>query len=78
MQLNADIDPIQSLYFVSGSKRLEPGEKYGVFMASFLSSNGRISVHFNNIQLKLLTHAYFDVHLHSILSKYENSKNIFL
>ena len=36
-------------------------------MASFLSSNGRISAHFDNIHLKLSTHAYFEVHFKSML-----------
>ena len=30
-----------------------------VFMAGFLSSNGRISACFDNIRLKVPTHAYF-------------------
>ena len=44
-------------------------------MASFLSSNGRISAYFDNINIKWSTHAYFEVCFHSMLSKYENSKN---
>ena len=47
-------------------------------MASFLSSNGCISANFDNIHPKLSTHYYFEVRFHSILSKYENSKNIFM
>ena len=47
-------------------------------MASFLSSHGRISVNFDNIHLKLSTHAYSEVHFHSMLSKYEKAKNRFL
>ena len=47
-------------------------------MASFLSSNGQISVHFDNMNLNLSTHAYSEVQLPSMLSKYEKSKNIFL
>ena len=47
-------------------------------MANFLSPNGRILVHFDNIHLKFLTHAYFEVRFHSMLSKYENCKNRFL
>ena len=54
--------PIKSLYL------------YG----RFLSSNGCISVYFDNIYLKLSTHAYSMVNTHSMLSKYKNSKNIFL
>ena len=44
-------------------------------MASVLSSSGRISVHFDNVHLNLPRHAYFEVHFHSMLSKYGNSKN---
>ena len=47
-------------------------------MANLLSSNRCISVHFDNIYLKLLAHAYFEVRFHSMLSKHENSKSIFL
>ena len=71
----ADMVPIKSLYSVSGSTRLEPGEKYSVCMASLLSSNHRNSAYFDNIRLKLPKHAYFEVRFHPILSKYENSKN---
>ena len=46
-------------------------------MASFLPSNGRISFHFGNIHHKFSTSAYFEVCVHSILSKYENSKIYF-
>ena len=49
-----------------------------VFVASFLSSNDSISFLFDNIYLKLSTHAYFEVHFHSMVSKYENSENGFL
>ena len=42
MQLNAEIVTIKSLYFESGSKRLQPGEEYSG-MASFRSSIGHIS-----------------------------------
>ena len=52
-QLNADMVPIESLYFVSGSKHLEPGKIQKSFMASYLSSNGHISIYFHNINLKL-------------------------
>jgi len=41
-------------------------------MASFLSSIGRISAHFDDISIKLSTLANFDVCFHSMLSKYEN------
>ena len=47
-------------------------------MASFLSSNGHISVHFDTICLKLSTHAYFTVFFHFMGSKYEKSNNVFL
>ena len=43
-------------------------------MANFLSSNGRISTHFDDIHLKLSTNANFEVQFHSMKSKYENSK----
>ena len=43
-------------------------------MASVLSSNGYISAHFDNIHIKLSTHAYFEVRFHFMLSKYENSR----
>lgn len=46
-------------------------------MASFLSSCGRMSSHFENIRLKLPTHVCFIVVPHSIWLKYENSKNVF-
>ena len=46
-------------------------------MASFLSSNGSISAHFDNIHLKLSTHTHFEVCFHSMLSKYKNSKKIY-
>ena len=36
-------------------------------MASFLSSNGRVSSSFDNIRLKLSTHGYFEVRFHSVL-----------
>ena len=48
-----------------------------VCIASFLSSNGYILAHFDNIHLKFPTHAYFEVSFHLMLSKYENSKNRF-
>ena len=35
MQLNADIVPIKSLYFESGSKRLQPGEEYSGLYGKF-------------------------------------------
>ena len=46
-----------------------------VCMASLLSLNCHMSSHLDTIHLKLLTHAYFALLFHSILSKYENSKN---
>ena len=39
-----------------------------VCMARFLSSNGRISTHFDDIHLKLSKHGYFEVRFHSMLS----------
>ena len=48
-----------------------------VYMASSLSSNGRISAHFGNIYLKFSTYAYFEVHFHPMLSNYQNSKKDF-
>ena len=47
-------------------------------MASFLSSNGRVSDNFDKNRLKLSMHAYFEVRFHSMLSKNKKSKNIFL
>ena len=49
----------------------------GVCAASFLSSNGRILAHLDNSNLKLSTHAYFEMRFHSMLSRYENSKGKF-
>ena len=48
-----------------------------VCMASFLSLNRRISTHFDGTHLKLSIRAYFEVRFHSMLPKYENSKNRF-
>ena len=45
-----------------------------VCIANFLSSNGRNS---DNVHLKLSKHAYFEKRIHSMLSKYENSKKDF-
>ena len=53
--------PTKSLYFVAGSKLLEQEKNTKIFMASFLSSNGCISAHFDNIYLKVLMQAYSDV-----------------
>ena len=47
-------------------------------MVSFVPSDGRISAYFASINLKLSQHSYFEACFHSMLSKYENSKNIFL
>ena len=44
--MNVDLDPIKSLYFLSGSKSYEP-------MANLLSSDGHISSHFQTVRLKL-------------------------
>ena len=74
-QLNADIVLIESLYFMSDSKHVETTENTMICMARFLSSNGQILSYFDNICLQLSTHAYFEVCFHSMLSKYENSKN---
>ena len=43
-------------------------------MSSFLSSNGRISVRFDNIRPTFSTHAYFEASFHSILSKHDIPK----
>ena len=40
-------------------------------MSSFLPSNGRISVHFDNIHLKLSTHVHFEVRFYPMLSEYK-------
>ena len=58
--MNADIVLVKSLRFPPGC------------LASLLSSNGCVLVHFDNIHLKL---TYFEVCIHSMLSKYGNSKN---
>ena len=47
-------------------------------MSTFLSSNGRISANFGNVHTKYSAHSYFKVYFYSIVSKSENSKNIFL
>ena len=62
--------PIKSVYFVSGSKGLESEKNTEVYMASFLSLKGHISVHFDNIHLKLSTHANPEVHFHFMLTKH--------
>ena len=54
-QLNADIVPTKSMYFVAGSKRLDAV----VCMARFPSSNGRISSHFDCFRLKLSTRLFY-------------------
>ena len=77
MQLNTDMAPIKSLYFMSRSKLLEPGQQYRG-MASFLSSDDHISAYFDNIHLEPSTHTYFQVRFQHMLSKYENSKIGFL
>ena len=46
-----------------------------VFIASFLSSNGRILAHFEQLHLELSTHAYLKLHFRSKFLKYENFKN---
>ena len=66
---------IKSLYFLTGSERLEPGAEYS--MTRYLYSDSRISAHFDNMYISLSKHAYFEVHFHNILSKYENSKHTF-
>ena len=45
-------------------------------MASFLSSNGQISVHFVNVNLTLSAHAYSEVQFPSMLSSMK-SLNIY-
>ena len=64
--MNADIVYIKSLYFESGSKRLEPGEEYCGLHSKFSIPNGRISSHFDSICLKLQAHVYFMVFSHSM------------
>ena len=70
-------DLIISLYFVSGSKRLQPGEKYSNMYGKSLSSNGRNSANFDNISIKLSKEARLEVRFHPMLSKYQNSKTYF-
>ena len=59
--------PIKSMYFVSGSKRLELGEKYSGLYGNFLSLNGRNSANFDNTRLKYSRHGYFEAHFLSML-----------
>ena len=66
--------PIKSLYFVSGSKRLKPGENYSGLYGKFLSSNGPFSAYFDNIHLKLSTNVYCDGRFQSMLPKNRSSK----
>ena len=49
-----------------------------VCMASLLSLNGHISLHFETIHLKLSTHAYLTVFIYFMLLKYEDYNNRFL
>ena len=58
--------PIKSLYFVSGSERIEQGEKYSGLYKS-LSSSGHNSAYFDKLHLKLSMPDYFEVHFHPIL-----------
>ena len=78
MQLNADIVPIQSLYFESGSKCLQPGEEYSGLYGTFTIVNWSYSIYLDNIHSKLAKHVYFMVLSHSMRSQYKSSKNLFL
>ena len=53
MQLNADIVPIKTLYFVSGSRRLDPGKNYSGLYGKSSIDTRRISSYFDNFRLKL-------------------------
>ena len=48
-----------------------------VCMSSLLSSNGRDSAYFDCIRLQVPEHAYSEVRFYTMLSKYENSNDIF-
>ena len=72
---------MKSLYFKSGSKCLEPGEKDSglYYYKFFLLLNDRISSHFNDICLKLPTDAYFIVlSLTSCVQNMKIVKKIFI
>ena len=78
MQLNADIVSIQSLYFESDSKRLQPEEEYSGLYGTFTIVNWSYSIYLDNIHSKLAKHVYFMVLSHSMRSQYKSSKNLFL
>ena len=77
-QLNADIVPIKSLYFESGYKRLEPGEKYGGFYGNFSVFKWS---YFNPVwqySSNIVKTCLFEVLFHPMLSKCEISKKNFM
>jgi len=73
-QLNADIAPIESLYYESGSKRLEPGDKFSASYGKFSVFKWSCFILFDYIHLKLSAHIYFVVLSHSMRSKYKNCR----
>ena len=68
MQLNADIVPIQSLYFESASKRLQPEEEYSGLYGTFTIVNWSYSIYLDNIHSKLAKNVSFMVLSHSMRS----------
>ena len=68
MQLNADIVTIKSLYFESGSKRLQPEEEYSGLLWHVSIVNWSYSIYLDNIHSKLAKHVYFMVLSHSMRS----------
>jgi len=78
MQLNTDMLPIKSLYFESGSKRLESGEEYSGVHGKFSIVKWWYFIHLGNISLKLSKYVYFMLLSHSTRSQYKYYKNLFL
>ena len=76
--LAADMIPIKSLYYESGSKRLENRRKIQRFcMTSLLSSSGRNSAYFDNIPLKLSKRGYSEVCFRPCCQNMKILKDIF-
>ena len=61
MQLNADIVPIPSLYFESGSKRWQPEKEYSGLYGTFSIVNWSYSIYLDNIHSILAKRVYFMV-----------------
>ena len=67
-RLNADKVPTKSLHFVSGSKRLEPGEKYGGLYGKFSIVRWSHFIPFSQYSPKiantyLFSRAYLSLHV---------------